>query len=105
MKRIQCLWILSLVAVLVVLGCKGSDQTSPAGKQYPIKGKVVAVDTAKPSVKLDHEEIPELQMKAMEMEYPVENSKVLEGIKDWSQVQGHLKTEAGNYVVTHLERR
>jgi protein SCO1/2 len=97
---------LSLVALLVVLtiaGCK-DNQASPAAKQYPIKGKVVAVDAAKPSVKLDHEEVPGL-MKAMEMEYTVENAKTLAGIKVGDLVQGHLKAESGKYVITDLEKR
>jgi len=105
MKAIPWLWTVVLCVPLAVVGCKGSEQTNSAGKQYPVKGKVVAVDPAKPSVKLDHEEIPELNMKAMEMDYPVENAKVLDGIKVGDQVQGHLKVESGKYLITHLEKR
>jgi Cu/Ag efflux protein CusF len=105
MKAIPWLWTVVLCVALAIIGCTGGEQKTSAGKQYPIKGKVVAVDTAKPSVKLDHEEIPELKMKAMEMDYAVENAKVLEGIKVGDQVQGQLKVESGKYIITHLEKR
>jgi Cu/Ag efflux protein CusF len=105
MKAIPWLWIGVVALPLAFAGCKGSEPATTAGKEYPIKGKVVAVDPSKPSVKLDHEEIPELKMKAMEMDYPVENAKLLEGIKVGDQVQGQLKVESGKYIITHLEKR
>ena len=63
------------------------------------------MDTGKPSVKLDHEEIPELKMNAMEMDYAAENAKMLEGIKVGDQVQGLLKVESGKYTIIRLEKR
>ena len=62
------------------------------------------MDVAKPSVKLDHEDIPGL-MKGMQMEFAVENAKVLEGLKAGDQVQSQLKVESGKHIVTHLEKR
>jgi Cu/Ag efflux protein CusF len=99
-------WIVLLVlsVSLVFAGCKGEDQKTSGAKQYPIKGKVVAVDPSKPSVKLDHEDIPGL-MKGMEMSFDVENPKVLEGLQPGEVVQGRLKVESGKYVITHLEKR
>lgn len=94
-----------LFVTLLAFGCKNSEPTVPAGKEYPIKGKVAAVDVNKPSVKLDHEAIPELKMKAMVMDYAVENAKVLEGIKTGDQVQGQFKVESGKYIITRLEKR
>ncbi len=105
MRAIPWLWTLAICVPLTITGCKGGQNSAPGGKEYPIKGKVVAVDNSKPSVKLDHEEIPELKMKGMEMEYPVENAKVLEGLKAGDQVQGTLKMESGKYIITHLEKR
>jgi Cu/Ag efflux protein CusF len=90
---------------LALIGCQSSSNTTPAAKEYPIKGKVVAVDSSKPSVKLDHEAIPALNMKAMGMDYPVENAKVLEGITVGEEVQGHLKAESRKYDIVHLEER
>ena len=45
-----------LVAVVIhMVGCTGR-QKGPA--EYPIKGKVLAINREKPSVKLDHQDIP-----------------------------------------------
>ncbi len=104
MKAVHWLWIAVLLIPLALAGCKGGDPPAAAGKEYPIKGKVIAVDQSKPSVNLDHEEIPGL-MKAMKMDYAAANAKVLEGIKAGDEVQGQLKAESGKYVITRLEKR
>ena len=96
---------LGLAVALVPLafaGCNGGGAT-PAAQEYLIQGTVTAVDTSKPSVKLDHEEIPGL-MKAMEMDYAVENASILEGLKAGDQVQGRLRVQSGKYMITNLER-
>jgi len=55
-------------------------------------------------VTLHHEDIPGL-MKAMEMEFRVEDLALLEGIKAGDQVQGRLKKGEAGYTITHLEKR
>src|SRR5947207_8956312 len=92
MKQIPWLWLVVLVFPLFLTGCKdaASDKKGAADKQYDVKGKVTAVDLKKPAVTLDHEDIPGL-MKAMEMEFRVENPALLEGIKAGDKVQGRLK--------------
>ena len=69
-----------------------------------MRGKVVAVNAAKPAVTLDHEDIPGL-MRAMQMEFGVQDPKLLEGIKVGDQVQGRLKKGESGYTLTQLERR
>lgn len=106
-------WLLALLMLgsLVLAGCtpketapKGGDgQKAPVEKQYAIKGKVVDVNLAKPSVRLDHEEIKGL-MKGMEMEFDVQDRKVLEGLRPGDQVHGHLKVTDGRSVIVHLEK-
>ena len=96
--------VLLLFVPLVFVNCRGGTEKATAGGQYAVKGKVISVDTGKPAVKLDHEEIPGL-MKAMEMDYAVENSNMLEGIKAGDQVQGQLKVENGKYTITQLEKQ
>jgi protein SCO1/2 len=73
-------------------------------KDYDVRGKIVAINPAKPAVTLDHEDIPGL-MKAMQMEFKVQEPKLLEGIKVGDQVQGRLKKGDTGYVLTHLEKR
>jgi protein SCO1/2 len=102
MKAISLLMALLLAAA----GCSSGKKDGPGGadKLYEIKGKVVDVDTKKPAVTLDHEDIPGL-MKAMEMEFRVESDKLLEGLKPGDQVQGRVKkTESGN-LITELKKR
>jgi protein SCO1/2 len=92
---------------LVLAGCTGvgtGQHNEASGKQYDIKGTVVAVALDKQSVTLDHEEIPGLMM-AMKMEYRVDNPKLLENLKPGDKVQGRLKAESGKYTITELEKR
>lgn len=103
MRAFHWLGLAVLLAPLALAGCTGDDATS-APQEYSIEGVVTALDTSQPSVKLDHEEIPGL-MKAMEMDYPVENASVLEGLQPGDQVQGRLQVESGKYLITHLEKR
>ncbi len=51
-------------------GCHSKTVTAPAGKQYPIRGKVVSIDKARNEIVLDHGAIPGF-MEAMTMSYPV----------------------------------
>jgi len=107
MKTYQALWLVVLALSLLVVGCKGGGEgTSRTGgeKLYDVRGKVVAVDPAKPAVTLDHKDIPGL-MKAMQMEFAVEDVKLLEGIKVGDRVQGRLKKGESGYVLTQLEKR
>jgi len=107
MKASHSLGLLILGICLALAGCKGDGTNQPKGtgaKHYDLKGKVVAVDPGKGSVTLDHEDIPGL-MKAMKMDFPVEDPKMLEGLKAGDQVQGRLNVESGQYTITHLEKR
>jgi Cu/Ag efflux protein CusF len=104
MKTFAWLVLSVLFIPFAIAGCKGNEGKSPADKEHPIKGKVVAVNPDKSSVKLDHEDIPGL-MQGMEMDFAVEKPKLLEGLKPGDQVQGRLKVESGKYTITALEKR
>jgi Cu/Ag efflux protein CusF len=106
MKVFNSLRLHVLVLWLFLPGCKAETTTTPAGgnNEYDLRGKVVALDVARPAVTLDHEDVPGL-MKAMKMEFPVENPKLLAGIKVGDQVQGRLKKSESGYLITRLEKR
>jgi protein SCO1/2 len=107
MKSLQMLWLIGIALPILFVGCAGSSLEKPkaaAAKEYDVRGKVVAVNPAKPAVTLDHEDIPGL-MKAMEMEFSVENAKLLDGIKAGDQVQARLKKSESGYVITQLQKR
>ena len=82
MKTYYWVGLLALSAPLAFAGCTGGgtgQQKATSEKQYAIKGTVVAVAPDRQSVTLDHEEIPGL-MKAMKMEYRVDNPKLLDNL-------------------------
>ena len=95
---------LSLTVALAGCGGGGAEKKDSADKQYEVKGKVVAVDAEKKSITLDHEDIPGL-MKAMKMKFTLAGPKVAEGLQPGDRVEGHLQVKAGEYVITHLEKR
>ena len=64
---------------------------------------MTAVDLKKPAIKLDHHDIPGL-MKAMEMEFPVQDAKLLDGIKPSDEVKGELVKEDSGPVITRLQK-
>ena len=64
----------------------------------------IASAAGKKVVTLDHEDIPGL-MKAMTMEFSVSDSKVLDGLQAGDAVRGKLRSDAGAYTVTSLEKR
>ena len=100
-------WLsLALFSSIVVAGCSGepAGKGNEAARHYEITGKVVRVDARKPAVALDHEDIPGL-MKAMEMEFDVQDAKILDGINPGDQVKGELVKDKSGYVITKLEKR
>jgi Cu/Ag efflux protein CusF len=99
----------AVAATAVVSGCNNpSDSSAPAktsnAKVYDVTGKVVSFDPAKKVVTLDHEDIPGF-MKAMTMEFPVADAKLLDGLKAGDAVRGKITSEGGGYAVTSLEKR
>lgn len=101
--------LLSAAATTALLGCQGqsasSSQSQGAGaKVYDVRGNVVALDAGKKVVTLDHEDIPGL-MKAMTMDFPVGDARVLDGLKAGDAVEGKITSEGGRYSVTSLEKR
>lgn len=100
------LFAAAVAAASLVAGCQNpsTSSTASATKVYDVKGKVVSLDPAKKVVTLDHEDIPGF-MKAMTMEFSVDDAKALDGLKAGDAVQGKLQVEGGKYTVTGLEKR
>jgi Cu/Ag efflux protein CusF len=104
MKIRHGLGLLLLSAPLILAGCGGGQQKAAEEQDYPIKGKVLAVHPDKPAVKLDHEDIPGY-MKGMEMDFDVEDPKMLEGVQPGDQVEGRLKVQDGRATISRLEKK
>ncbi len=103
MKESIRLSLCGVALLFTLIGCT-TNPPKTSQQQYPVKGKILALNMEKPSVRLDHEDIPGL-MQAMKMEFGVTNAKVLEGLKVDDQVDGQLKVESGKYIITELHKR
>ena len=102
MRTCSCI---GFVVVFVFLaGCMEKQVEKTAPKSYDVHGKVTAIRSDKTGVTLDHDDIPGL-MKAMTMEFPVKDAKILEGIEVGGQVDGKLLVESGKYLITELKKR
>lgn len=104
--RIPALFTAIAIAVAALAGCQNqpSAPSNSGAKTYDVTGKIVALDAGKKVVTLDHEDIPGL-MKAMTMEFSVSDAKVLDGLQAGDAVRGKLRSDAGAYTVTSLEKR
>ena len=69
-----------------------------------VKAEVTSVDTAKGTVTLNHEDIPNMNMSAMTMAFNVASKKMLKGIKAGDKVRFKVETVKGKTLVTKLER-
>jgi Cu/Ag efflux protein CusF len=103
MKPIHPLGIVTLLIALSLAGCH-QHAASSSDKQYDVKGKVIAVKPDEKKIELDHEDIPGL-MKAMKMDFRVEDPKLLEGLSPGDTVQGRLQVKSGQYTLTELRRQ
>jgi len=90
--------ILLVVVPLLVTGCKRSESaagpTSPGSaagdvKTFPIRGKIVSVDTAKGSVVLDHEAVPGF-MDAMTMSYKLKDPGIASELHPGDRITAKL---------------
>lgn len=104
---------LGIAAVLVwsLVGCRGGGGAPPPPTTsaaevvvYPLRGVVKAVAADRRSVTVDHEEIPGL-MAAMEMEFPVADPAVLDGIAPGTRVEGDLRVRGRAPEITRLRTR
>jgi Cu/Ag efflux protein CusF len=102
--------MLVVALALAIVGCKGdgdSSKSSSSEQDYEIRGKVMAIDAAKPTVTLHHEDIVGW-MPAMQMEFSVADAKMLEGLKVGDQVKGRIKKDPkaiGGGLITRLEKQ
>jgi Cu/Ag efflux protein CusF len=105
---LQPLWATALAALAALAfgtGCSPSNPPAADDKGYDLKGTVVSVDAAKQDVTLDHEDIPGLMGGMKDMQFHVEDAKLLEGLKTGDSVQGRVKKSDSGPIITKLEKR
>ena len=104
MRTTYGICLVLLVSALALAGCKKSNESDKEPADYPLKGKVVAVNPEKNTVKIDHEDIPGL-MEGMIMNFAVADPKLLKGLKPGDKVEGRLKVESDKFIITQLKKR
>jgi protein SCO1/2 len=91
-QRILCVRFVSLalLASFVLLSaCTGAKPKQHEGRQYPIEGKVIAVDGAHQQITLAHKDIPGL-MKGMTMPFRVRDTWVFNVAQPGDELHGTL---------------
>lgn len=78
---------LAVVILPTITGCNTAKPV--AEKQYPVRGKIVAVETSKGEVLLDHENIPGF-MEAMTMPYKVADTSILSELHPGDKITATL---------------
>ena len=98
------------VAVLVSLavGCGGqTGSPDPSATTtdgvYEIRGVVVAVDSGRRILEINHEAIPGF-MPAMTMPYEVADASLLQGLAPGDRVRGTLRVDRRGYIIISLEK-
>ncbi len=84
--------LIFLSAIFLFTACQKAEQTPEASanaKRYDLKGKVVSVDKAKKTAKIEHEKIPDF-MDAMTMDFPIKEDWVWEDLTAGSEIRAEL---------------
>jgi len=94
----KLLSVILFFVLIVCTACKPSADVSESGnlKRFPFKGKVVAVNKAKKSATIAHEEIKGY-MDAMTMDFPIKDDWVWEDLAPESEIRAELVVSSGDY--------
>jgi protein SCO1 len=95
------------LVLTVAAACGGGRETAteaPTALEgvFELRGIVIAVDSARRIVEINHEAIPGV-MPAMEMPYEVAEGVVLVGLSAGDRVRGTLRVDSRGYIITSLQ--
>ncbi|MGI8788700.1 MAG: SCO family protein [Pyrinomonadaceae bacterium] len=94
-------FILILFSIFLFTACqKSQTQTQTASadaKRYTLKGKVVAVDKAKKTATIAHEDVGDGYMPAMTMDFPIKDDWVWEDLKPGAEVRADLVVDKDGF--------
>jgi Cu/Ag efflux protein CusF len=99
----------ALLSLTLVVGCGGQVKTTgPGGLSLPdgiydLRGTVLALDTARRIVEIDHEAIPGV-MPAMAMPYEVADPNLMQGLALRDRVKATLRVDSRGYILTALQK-
>lgn len=89
MRSLLISTLLFLSASFLLLSCSKQEGEQTDLVTFPLRGKVVSVDTAKSRVTISHEEIPDYMM-AMTMPFKVKDPALFSELEPGDSVQGTL---------------
>jgi protein SCO1/2 len=87
-----------IVMLAIVAGCSRSR-----GRDYELRGQVLAVDSTRQEITIKHEDIAGF-MPAMTMPFKVKDRKLLEGTAPGDLVRATLVVEANNAYLSKIDR-
>ena len=95
--------LIVLIASLTIACQKPEKQpvASADAKRFPLKGKVVSVDTTKKEAEIAHEEIPNY-MEAMTMPFPIRDADILNTMTKDSEIKAELVVDKGDYWLENI---
>jgi protein SCO1/2 len=101
----RCAIILLLACALLACTSKPAETAGPSSvTQYQVRGVVVAVDSARRELRLQHEDIPGY-MHAMTMSFPVRDEAALRGLAAGDAVTAKLNVAGpGEYWLSDIRR-
>ncbi len=83
--------LLIIILSIFVLSCNktATEPVSDNAKHYPLKGKIVSVNRAAKTAKIDHDEVPGL-MTGMTMDFPIHADFVWDELKPGAEIRADL---------------
>lgn len=98
--------LLFLICLFIPLfsACQKAE-TKPASaeaKRVDFRGKVISVDKAKKEAVIQHDEIPELQMPAMTMPFPIKEDWAMDELAPGAEIHAQLVVDKGDYYLEHI---
>lgn len=93
--------ILFLSVIFLFTACP-KPQSEGETKRYNLRGKVVEVDRAKKTAKIAHEEIPEMPMPAMTMDFQIRADWVWDDLTKDSEIRAELVVTKDEYWLENI---
>ncbi len=89
------------LALLVAVACS-QPKSKISGKQYPVTGTVVSIDTKEHTANIDAAAIPNY-MDAMKMDYPIASDSDLNALKVGEKISATLVlSDDGSYKLSNI---
>ncbi|MBV9612714.1 MAG: copper-binding protein [Acidobacteriaceae bacterium] len=99
-------FLFALVVSIALAGCGRKAEAPASGKQYPMTGKIVALDSAHQTATIDAAAIPNF-MEAMTMEYPIRSREEFNRLHVGDRIKAVVNVDASGeeYSVSGIQKQ